>query len=293
VLPLREFPTAAAQGALAIEVAARRRDLRDRLAAINHVPTWRAVARERAILASFGGGCHDPIGATVRPFAFGDVVSVRADVDGAPQARWILENAVASAPPRTDAAHIWPRTDERERATRVPCPTGAADSNSASNTGWFVARAEALPADWTIASDRIVWAAGTRTWQRLAARGIWVHGCADGLGDAEPPAADAIAGRPISWTRLTHVGAAADDAAAVGTYAVDAALPDDLPSRTHFFWTSGQLFRTAVERFPAIRGGWHASGPGRTAQLLRETLGDTARTSIWLEYEQWHQAVTS
>ena len=76
-------------------------------------------------------------------------------------------------------------------------------------------------------------------WRRA---GVWVHGWADGLGDAEAPAIDLLAGRSISWHRLTHAAAAAGDPAALGTYAVDERLPDDLPSRTHFFWTSGTLF---------------------------------------------------
>jgi hydroxymethylbilane synthase len=140
--------------------------------------------------------------------------------------------------------------------------------------------------------DRLVWAAGSTTWTRLAARGIWVHGCADGLGDAEPPGVDLLAGRRACWRRLTHRAAAADDPSALATYAVEEHLPDDLPARTHFFWTSGTLLRQALTRWPDLRGGWHASGPGRTWRALNETLGDTSRARVWLDYEDWRQQVT-
>ena len=51
------------------------------------------------------------------------------------------------------------------------------------------------------------------------------------------------------------------------------ALPEDLPQRTHFFWTSGSLFRDALARWPEIADRWHASGPGRTSRVIRDALG--------------------
>jgi hydroxymethylbilane synthase len=119
---------------------------------------------------------------------------------------------------------------------------------------------------------------------------VWVHGSSEGLGDLEHPAVDLLAGREPHWLRLTHDRS--DAPGALATYAVEDSLPDDLASRTHFFWQSGTLLREALAGHPAIRDGWHASGPGRTARALRETLGDEARITTWLEYEQWHQHVT-
>jgi hypothetical protein len=152
-----------------------------------------------------------------------------------------------------------------------------------------VARAEAVPAAARPDPARTIWAAGTRTWRGLAARGFWVRGCSDGLGDAEAPEIDALAGRTMAWWRLTHTRSHAADA--IGTYTVDVPLPDDLESRTHFFWTSGTVFLDALNRWPGIKRGWHGSGPGRTARIVRETLGDESRIGIWLDYEQWHQHV--
>jgi hypothetical protein len=154
-----------------------------------------------------------------------------------------------------------------------------------------VSRADALPDGWRPSADQLIWTSGSRSWERLARRGIWVNGCADGLGDVEPPAIDTLAGHHLTWLRLTHTGSG--DAGALATYIVETPLADDLPARTHFYWTSGSVFRAAVARYPALRRAWHASGPGRTAAALRETLGDTAPASIWLDYEQWHRHVTS
>ena len=288
VLPLREVPGAPAQGALAVE-ALRNSEAFERLKAISHQPTWDAVMAEREVLASYGGGCHEALGATVLPREYGRVVSVRGRSSaGRVDRGWSLA-AAGDGPPPTTSDRIWPRPEERQRAARrrleVPPPAEAVD--------YWVARAEALPDAWTMPADRLVWAAGSTTWTRLAARGIWVHGCADGLGDAEPPGVDLLAGRRACWRRLTHRAAAADDPTALATYVVEEQLPDDLPARTHFFWTSGTLLRQALERWPELRGRWHASGPGRTWRALDETLGDTSRARVWLDYEDWRQQVTN
>lgn len=287
VLPIREVPGAPAQGALAVEVV-KAHDAFDRIRAISHQPTWDAVMREREVLAAYGGGCHEALGATVLPRDYGRIVSVRGRSSaGRVDRGWSLIDRREDAP-KTTLDKIWPRPDERHRASRRRLNGAAPDGARA----LWIARAEALPEDWTVGPDRLVWAAGGTTWRRLAERGVWVHGCSDGLGDTEPPAIDVLAGRKIEWLRLTHEAAAAGDAHARATYVVDEPLPDDLPARTHLFWTSGTQFRQAIDRWPELRDRWHGSGPGRTCRTLTDTLGATDRIGVWLDYDDWRREIT-
>jgi hydroxymethylbilane synthase len=285
VLPLKEHPTAPAQGALAIEVADTRSDLRALFGELDDSATRQAVEREREILGAFGGGCHEAVGATVLVRDYGRVTSVRARVDGhAERATWRLDS-VSPLPPPAAPGKIWPRPEERHGAERVSLHVAMPDDDGA----WWVSRADALPADWRPGVDRIIWTSGSRSWERLARRGIWVTGCADGLGDGEAPGADTLAGRELTWRRLTHSGSG--DQVALATYHVETPLAEDLTSRTHFYWTSGSVFRAALARHPSLASAWHASGPGRTAAALRETLGEGAPTSTWLDYDQWLQHI--
>lgn len=286
VLPVSEFPTAPAQGALALEVAADRTDLRVLLASVSDEPTRLAVEAERAILSDHGGGCREAIGATVLIRDYGQVTSVRGRAaSGEEFSRWSLDSSRPVPPPALLEDAIWPRPEERNRATRRAIDVAVPSDGR----GWWVARAESVPARLAPAASQIVWAAGMRTWRRLAARGIWVHGCADGLGDAEAPGIDTLAGRTIEWQRLTHTGSRGPEA--ISTYVVDRPLPPDLPSRTHFFWTSGTVFLNALKRYPDIRHAWHGCGPGRTSRVVLDALDDPSRVSIWLDYEQWHRHV--
>jgi hydroxymethylbilane synthase len=285
VLPTREVPGAPAQGALAIEVSTGNQALIDALRTISHRPTWEAVTREREILAAHGGGCHEALGATVLPRPYGQIVSVRANTShGGREETWRLESS-ASPTPKADPQALFPRPDERGRGVRrlldVPQPND--------DRGLWVARADALPLTWRVSPDRMVWVAGGATWRKLASRGVWVHGSAEGLGDGEAPGVDALAGRAVEWHRLTHDGVETPNA--IATYAVDEPLPEDLGTRTHFFWTSGTLFRRALAAVPEIRGRWHASGPGRTAQTVASEI-TADRVGVALDYETWHHEVT-
>ena len=56
ILPLKEFPTAPAQGALAIECRSDDADTRNELAKLHCPATAHDVARERQLLEDWGGG---------------------------------------------------------------------------------------------------------------------------------------------------------------------------------------------------------------------------------------------
>jgi len=280
VLPLRLFPTAPAQGALAVEVAVRNRALREHLRLINHSATWVSVIRERALLEERGGGCHDAFGATALTRPFGTVLSTRGRVGHEDHSSWQLIGT-RTRPPRAPVSRLWPAPAVVRRAIRRPLSVAQPRLEA-----YWVSRAEALPAHWLLTPHTVVWAAGDATWRRLAARGTWVNGCTDGLGDDEPPAVDALAGRSVSWVRLTHAGGVGAPGA-LATYEVLRKLPEDLPAYSHFFWTSGAEFRSALERWPALADGWHGSGPGSTARTIAGALGTSDRCGIWLDYDHW------
>jgi hydroxymethylbilane synthase len=288
VMPMREFPWAPAQGAIAMEVAAGNDDLEALLAPVICRRTTDAVEAERQYLAEAGGGCHQALGAAVVTKPYGRIVSLRSKGDNgsANVSRWVLEGAGREWA-RVSADRIWPAPGQPVEVTRRP--TEVAVDAPDSDQGLWVARSEALPTHWQIDPRTFVWAAGTLTRQKLAARGVWVHGSADSLGDEDCPPIDALAGRRVPWLRLTHAGAAGPNA--LPTYVADTRLPDDLPSRSHFYWMSGEVFTRAIERWPSIADGWHASGPGRTRDAVLARLADPARAGVWLDRESWERDI--
>ncbi len=294
VLPLSVNPTAPAQGALAIEIAAERDDLRVLCERVNCAATFEAVTRERAILAAHGGGCHLPLGASVlqRPYGLIEFVC-GASSDGAAinESRLISLRARPSQLPR---AQMWPLTnEENEWFDREPLDDFEDARLTRANALW-IAKVEALPLRYQLNHQQLVWAGGWRTWQRLAQRGVWVNGCTDGLGESEAPMIETLASKSLNWCKLTHADAAKllieNSMPTVATYRlVPREIAPDLTSREMFFWTSGSIFLRALALAPWLKDKVQACGPGHTQNVL-ERAG--LHPHIFLSREAWLKEMT-
>jgi len=145
VLPLRANPSAPAQGALAIEISRRREDLRHLLAPINCPETLAVVAREREVLASYGGGCHQKIGVSVLRRPFGEVTFLRGVSDDDRVLDGCSLQTAKPRPPKIPRAQLWPLNPsevdwfQRERISAT-VPDGQA--------ALWIAKADALPNDY-------------------------------------------------------------------------------------------------------------------------------------------------
>ncbi len=202
VLPLRANPCAPAQGALAVEIKSSRPELRERLAAINCAETFATAQREREILRGYGGGCHQKIGASVLRRPYGEITFLRGLTDDGAALNDYRLAASRPRPAKVARDLLWPlKPADSDWFKREPIPATIPDSPL------WIAKADALPEDASISDSQLVWASGLKTWERLAQRGVWVNGCAEGLGEHEHPRIETIAGTEVQWTKLTHADA--------------------------------------------------------------------------------------
>ncbi len=279
VLPLRECPAAAGQGALAIECRADDARVREAIARLDDAQTRRAVARERGLLAEWGGGCHQKFGATcVSSDEAGDLFYVRGrkpDGQFVDELRW-------QAPARPASA-LKPWDGSRFKLGAAAGPSEAAQLDLSGHAA-FVAHSRALPpALVRQAQGARLWCSGTPSWFKLAQQGLWVEGCAEGLGfeSIEAQLGEAVLGLPPlrEWLVLTHEAAVpgwqGKVARAVGTYRLQESpegVPDDvkreLAQARQIWWASGSQFDALGSQAQASAE--HACGPGKTAQHLRK-----------------------
>lgn len=283
ILPLRVNPTAPAQGALAVEIKLDRADLQALLAAVNCTETMALVIRERATLQAYGGGCHQAIGVSVLRRAYGEIKLLRGlDALGNELNECLLHPA-RPRPPKIARQELWPLTRaEADWFTREPLDVAQPEAN----TALWVAKADALPEHWQLPPTQLVWASGLQTWRRLAARGVWVNGSAEGLGEQEAPNIEWLASPALRWLKLTHADSLADSAMlALATYRLTprADVPD-LRGRRCFFWSSGSGFMHALTNQPWLLEQVHCCGPGQTQQVLQRA---GVEPHIFLDYQQW------
>jgi len=150
----------------------------------------------------------------------------------------------------------------------------------------WIAKADALPDDWQVEPNQIVWASGMQTWRRLAQRGVWVNGCAESLGEHESPNIQTLVGGESNWQKLTHADGYLDGAMpAFPTYRL---VPKNgnlnLEGRTHFFWKSGSSFEYALSLNPWLKQMTHSCGPGNTQRIL---MRHGIEPHIFLDHAGW------
>jgi hydroxymethylbilane synthase len=304
VLPLSENPSAAAQGALAIEVKKGRSDLRAILAKIHSEETAACVRKEREILKSYGGGCHQKIGISVLKRTYGEILFLRGVTDeGEVLDESVLNSREGEASP-IEKSEAWPLPNSEGKVTgtgfyerrEIPI-TDEEFKRKVAGRGLWIARGNALPDSVNVDPDTLVWSAGLITWGRLAHLGVWVNGSSEGLGEDEAPNIDQLAGEVVQWVRLSHSGVPGlpeppSMMETLPTYDLLASAGSpSLVGKRSFYWMSGSAFVAALKIYPELRDARHASGAGRTHSILRKILGKEAKIDVELNYGAWLKRV--
>jgi hydroxymethylbilane synthase len=279
ITPLEKNPTAAAQGALAIEIKRDREDLKKLLKPIHCEDTFKSVTEERDCLKFFGGGCHQKVGVSVRNFDYGSIMYTRAFTDHS-GAVDTMKYVAVSPIPKTSEEKIFPENAEKaswfdREFFDVDIPSGPL----------WIAKADGLPLKSKVHSSQLVWVSGWETWKKLAKRGVWVTGCNESLGEGLELGLIPLFG-DLKFTKLSH------DTSSKDTFPTYKLIPKqslpDLEGRTHFYWMSGSSFKLALERFPQIKDAYHACGPGNTYETL---VAHVAKVFIFPSLKHWKEGV--
>ena len=86
-LPLDRFLPAVAQGAVAVEIRSADDATRGWVSQLDHLPTQRATAAERALLSTLEGGCQVPVGALAT--LAGELLTLRSEVVSVDGSRYV------------------------------------------------------------------------------------------------------------------------------------------------------------------------------------------------------------
>lgn len=272
VLPLTHSPTAPAQGALAIECRRDDEDVKAILSTIHDEASARSVQVERSLMAQWGGGCHQRFGIScVEQRELGQLVFKRGIIPGETYVDELsfLDPGLAVSGPVVDGMDIRAKKDD----------VGIDKSTLNKAKAVFLASPAAAP-DTLLAvlSSKRLWCVGPVSWLKFAARGLWVEGCADGLGVDYilPTMQRPVLGLPAlkDWVVLTHADAEGtwDFGKVLSPYKIRYELTDDikqsLRQAKHVFWSSGSQF-SALGAL-AAKDVVHACGAGKTAERLRQ-----------------------
>lgn len=275
VLPLSQFPTAAAQGALAIELP----EDSPYLAQVKKISDSRiseCVELERRTHKSFGGGCHQAMGFSALYLEEEDGIlfySSGRDDAGKTFHRRVWKST-RPLPQKFFKSDVF--LSSEVQSTRK---TLEFEFKETEPSEYIIARFEAFPWKSHKCSEKSVfWAAGVTTWKKLAEKNVWVNGCLDSLGLEHKPEFSFLKSYPKLW--FTHKAASENDLGEfkkVETYEVEWSLQkQDLVDKKIFFWSSAELFKKALKLAPdELRSAYHVCGFGRTSKALQAELKDS------------------
>jgi hydroxymethylbilane synthase len=176
VLPLFECPPAAGQGAIVAEAATENKRAVQILKKIENTKLTQAIQFERKSAYKYGYGCSQQFG-TFHLDLNSTSFTYSSGLDN--QLKLILDFDF-SLPLQTKDKVLFTGTDYMGKFFEYSYK----QEDFGLSDFIFVANHKAVHSQSLIESlqSRKVWAAGNRTWTELAKKGIWVEGCADGLG---------------------------------------------------------------------------------------------------------------
>ncbi len=279
VLPLSENPTAAAQGALAVEIRNDRSDLAKILKTINCQKTYDEAQSERKLLSEYGGGCHLALGMSVRFFENYKIIHIKGKT---PQEKLVNQHDLQmNRPPHRPSF----QPDESWSSSQLTKTRSSLAGLHLNPGGWVVSRSEALPSEVIDTHQLHLWAAGLETWKKLAEKGHWVLGCHDGLGGGENVPLDSLLPN-VSWKILTHSShPQLDPGRHHVTYSMTLAGGPSKQTK-NFYWRSASDFEYVTSLGFDFKDTFHACGPGSTYEHLQSKI-QREKLAVYSSEENW------
>jgi len=280
IVPVRDCPSAPAQGALAIECHKDNHEVLATLRKLHHPPTESGVKEERAILREWGGGCHLKLGANFIPNTCGGKLFIRGEK---PSGEFVVETRnIGKTPPslseftKVEASDLF---DFKKRELSASEKSALSESKVC-----FVAHSRALEFlgenETAILENKRVWVSGLKSWFKLATMGVWVEGSVEYQGfDYFQVFKNKTLLRMNGKTAfLTHAESAIEDqnTILVPCYTHQfREVPSKITNSSRLYWSSGLPFSTvwsklgSLEKQAEFSKKVHASGIGKTATAIR------------------------
>ncbi len=297
LLPLFECPPAAGQGAIVAETDKGNTEAVALLKAIEDKVLTTAIELERNMAYRYGFGCSQQFGCFyihTGKTAFG--YAAGKDEKNILFTEWDFE-----MPLLPEGKNIFSATDHmRDFFTYSYDEDAKIDEQK---DAVFVSSHKAVHSEKITEQlqQKKIWAAGTRTWFALAKKGLWVSGCADGLGLGflltvlEAPLFDTSKHQlQVITNNSSALHWQQDGITATGTYMLhpvnNEAIISAIESAGIIFWTSYQQY-DAFKKYIS-KPVTHCCPAGKTATLLLQQGITPVIFPTIKAFIQWKESIT-
>jgi len=301
ILPQSVFPSAASQGALAIESLATSTELKEKLKLIEDRNTVEEIIRERKAFASYGGGCHLAVGINVRKFEDNYIHIHQGISDDTEVFKFELENHKEDFTGNRAKAFIGLPKEKFNHETILSDQFVEKKKLSIEKTNKFydvfVTSTYCTDALESFSEIQNLWTAGTKTMEVLAKKGLWVNGSSDSLGEAELESlrdSKCIAQmkQKNDLAVLSHDKATSEYGEVFKCYerVLNELSVEEIKSLEEtqvFYWTSFLQYVDFVNKVPSIKDKFHCTGLGKTYQKFKEQNIAIKPFTSATEFREW------
>ena len=272
VLPLTIFPTAASQGALAIEILKGNVELLNKVRLVQDFQTLEEVQRERKAFNDYGGGCHLAVGISVKKIGENYIHLHEGELDNEKVSLSFLERSNRISFPNGTKSFVGMNDS---LIKKNPLIDGSPDQGN-----FYVTSLHCLDKFNKIFNGGTIWAAGAKTMQALVKEGYWVNGCSDSMGDAQLKSLKeskflSLMMQDLKWKTLTSSTGTSTIGDIIPSYEHKIIPPTDelraiIEAAETFYWTSFFQYQTYLSFFPQIKDKNHSCGLGKTYMTFQE-----------------------
>lgn len=285
ILPISEFPSAAAQGCIALEFRNDDEKIKKILEKINHMPTSEDCYKERKYLYKWGGGCNLDIGVTIENvlnekilFARGKDTQIK---------KYFYEKKYLNSKRVRKVKNIFPSNISKYQMFRRDLHKF---SKTLKNKNILATRAD-FKEFGTLKTVSNLITSGVTSWKKINKKGILVNSSLDGFGENYREIENVYKGNQNCTYKLTYKeNNLKSKFPIISHYSLTPLINDttidNLFIAESFYWMSFSAFKMAIQLRPEIMNKRNACGPGQTYIQISKFIPKN-QLNIYLTYEDF------
>ncbi len=285
ILPISEFPSAAAQGCIALEFRKDDKKIKKILEKINHLPTSEDCYKERKYLYKWGGGCNLDIGVTIENILNERILFARGK--DTQTKKYFNEKKYLNNKRVKKVKNIFPlNISNYQMFSRDLIEF----SKTIKNKNVLATRAN-FKEFGSLKNVSNLITSGVTSWKKINKKGILVNSSLDGFGENYREIENVYKGNNHTTYKLTYKeNNLKTKFPKISHYSltpfINDTTIDNLFIAESFYWMSFSAFKIAIQLRPEIINKRNACGPGQTYVQISKFIPKN-QLNIYLTYEDF------
>tara|TARA_B100000963_G_scaffold102201_1_gene88447 strand:+ start:58 stop:1536 length:1479 start_codon:yes stop_codon:yes gene_type:complete len=285
ILPLSEFPSAAAQGCIALEYRNDDLETKRMLNKINHNSSLEDCLLERKYLAKWGGGCSLDIGVTIENFIDRKILFARGRDNNTK--KYFKEKKYLNKINSKKFRNIFPPNLSKYQMFKRKLEEF---SKKLDNKNLLLTRGDYKETNSLKKASNIT-TSGISTWKKINKKGILINSTLDGFGEYYREIEDYYKNKKARPFKLTYKGNSFKSKYSIISHyslipSINEFTVDSLFISESFYWMSFSAFNLAIQLRPDILNKRNSCGPGQTYQQISRFI-PKENLNVYLTYEDF------